>query len=314
MSSTSKKKYYRYEWTRWSDLRKLKNFVVLDTETTGISCEKEKIIEIAIAKVSDNLLISEFSSLVNPGKKLSSRITSLTGLTDSDLADAPTFREIAQQVVDFIGDSVILAHNAPFDLSFLCNALDECGIHANFAYLDTLQLAKKGYPQFENHKLETLISKLNLSEKQSHRAMDDVRCTLKLFQLTRDKYGSPLIDAIEPCCHPITDYRFTPREDPLYGLSFALVGTYTFSHSAIKKLISVAKGTVVDASDPSADYLVYGFIDPIESPPELGQLVETVKTRYKQGGKTKPINEVAFLKLCGVSFYDDETAYDQKEG
>lgn len=296
--------YRKYKWEKWRDLYKLKNYVVLDTETTGLSYETEEIIEIAIAKVCDGELVDEFSSLVNPGKKLSARITKITGITDSDLADAPSFREIAQQIVDFIGASVILAHNASFDLNFLCRALDQCKISYSFECLDTVQVAKKAYPGFENHKLETLIHKLGLADSQTHRAMDDVRCTLKLFQGICEKYNNPLVEAISSCCSPISDYRLVVREAPLKDLRIALIGTFTFPYSAAKKLIAAAGGLVVNANAPDADYLVHGYIDPLEYPTESETLLKLTSAPRVPGSKPILINEVALLTLCGVSFYD----------
>lgn len=305
MPPAAAKQYEKYKWTKWSDLHKLNSYVVLDTETTGLSPDKEKIIEIAIAKISDGAVVDKYESLVNPGKNLSARITKLTGLTDADLADAPQFSAIAKQIVDFIGNNVVLAHNAPFDLTFLCNEFSACGLTPHFVYLDTVQVAKKAYPDLKNHKLETLIAELNLADKQTHRAMDDVLCTLRLFEMVCERYCSPLVDAISGCCTPISDYRIQVKETPLAGLRIALVGTFTFTYSAAKKLITVAGGKVVNMFDTDADYLVYGFIDPIEAPPEHEQQLEAVRLNHQNGGKTKPINEVAFLKLCGVSFYDN---------
>lgn len=305
MPPAKAKQHEKFKWTKWSDLHKLKDFVVLDVETTGLSPEKEKIIEIAIVRVCDRVVTDQYESLVNPGKALSSRITKLTGLTDEDLAAAPQFSEIAKQIIDFIGPSVVLAHNAPFDMSFLSNELNACGIVPKLVCLDTVPVAKKAYPELPNHKLETLITELNLADKQTHRAMDDVLCTLKMFNSVCERYGSPLVEAISSCCTPISDYRIQFKQLPLEGLRFALVGNFTFAYSAAKKLISVAGGKVVSTSDFDADYLVYGYIDPLETPAEQVQWLEDVRARHLSGHKTKPINEVAFLKLCGVTFYDN---------
>lgn len=304
MASSATKQYKKFKWSKWSDLYKLSDYVVLDTETTGLSPEKERIIEVAAIRVKDGAVVDQFVSLTNPGKPLSSRITRLTGITDEDLSSAPKFPEIADQIVQFIGHSTVLAHNAPFDMSFLYAELAQSGIHADFVWLDTLPVAKRAFPDFKNHKLETLISELNLSDKQTHRALDDALCTFKMFDGVCKQYGSPLGDAISSCCTPISDYRIKFTDSPLDGLRIALIGAFTFSYAAAKKLISVAGGKVVNAYDADADYLVYGYIDPIEGSLDHEQRIEEVKFLHQNGGKTKPINEVAFLGLCGVSFYD----------
>lgn len=298
-----------YKWSKWGDLAKLTDYVVLDVETTGLSHNKDKIIEIAIARISSNSIVDEFHSLVNPERNLSNRVVKLTGITDSDLASAPLFQNIAQQVVDFIGGSVILAHNAPFDAGFLEDALRECGFGSNFTYLDTVRVAKAAYPDLKDHKLETLITELGLAEKQTHRAMDDVHCTIKLFQTICQKYNNPLVAAISACCSPITSYRIDLRDHPLDGLRIALVGTFTFAYSAAKKLITVAGGTLVNRSS-DFDYLVYGFLDPLEYDGEFESLSALIKTHQQAG---TAINEVGLFKLCGVTFYDNYDASDPLE-
>lgn len=308
--SLKKKKYRAYEWNKWEDFRLLRKYVVLDIETTGLSPDKEQIIEIAISKVMDGIVVDELSSLVSPGKKLPPRVVKLTGLTDDDLATAPPFSKIAQQIVDFIGQDVILAHNAPFDLSFVTSALDRCNIDVDFQYIDTVQIARKAFPFLANHKLDTLVKELGIAREQTHRAMDDVHHTLAFFRIVYNQYTSPLAVAVSSYCSPIERYHFSYKEKPLKGLSFALVGTFTSSYSALKKLISAAGGTVANGVSHEVDYLIYGFIDPINSPPTYQQLLDKVRQEWNTGNGTYPINEIAFLKLCGVTFFDEEDNYE----
>lgn len=304
-SASASKKYQQYKPSKLTDMFNLNNYVVLDVETTGLSPKTEKIIEISLAKVSDGKLSDQFTSLVNPGKSLPPRIVSLTGLTDAMLKDAPSFPAIAESVQKFIGKSIILAHNAVFDLGFLSEAFRQSGIKSNFQYLDTIKIAKMAYPGFPDYKLETLISKLGLAEKQSHRAMDDVQCTLKLYQLACKKLGDPLVSALIACCSPIEDYQISYKCDPLKGLRLALFGNFTFTYSAAKRLISAAGGTVVSLNDPNADYLVYGFIEPSDIPSKYEILINDTIQQGARNEKPMPINEVHFLKLCGATFYDE---------
>lgn len=288
------------------DFFNLKDYVILDVETTGFSSKTEKIIEIALQKVANGEPTDKFTSLVNPGKALPARIVALTGITDAMLENAPNFSGIAKDVKQFIGNSIVLAHNAVFDLGFLNEAFRQCGIKSSFQYLDTIKIAKMAYPGLPNYKLETLISKLDLAEKQSHRAMDDVQCTLKLYQSACEKLGNPLVNAIAACCYPIEDYQLSYRSDPLKGLRFALLGKLTFTYSAAKTLISEAGGTVVDLRSPNIDYLVYGFIEPTDINSEYANSIRNaIAHGQKEDEKPKFINEVALLRLCGVTFYDE---------
>lgn len=295
----------KFSWNKWSTVTSLSDYVVLDLETTGLSAKKEKIIEIGMVKISEGVKIGEFSSLIAPQKRLSSRITKITGITDSDLAGAPVFSEIGSKVKDFIGDSLVIGHNIVFDLTFLEAAFFECGIRIGYTYLDTLDLARKVFPDFENHKLETMISKLNLSDGQSHRALDDVYCTHALFQKICDLYSnSPFMDAVFSCCTPIETYYVAPTDYPLSGLSLVLTGTFTFTYSAVQKLISAAGGTVTKNISDDTDYLVYGFQDDLSGNLDAYEaLIERASFLQNQGKKIQMINEVGLLKLCGIAFY-----------
>lgn len=303
--ANKEKKYDRYLWSKWADLRKLKDFVVLDVETTGLSCEKAEIIEVAITKVAGGEVQNEYSTLVNPGIKLPTRISNLTGITDDDLLNAPTFPEIAKEVAGLINGKVVLGHNVTFDLSFVQAALDRLSIPFSCSYLDTVQVARKAYPELKDHKLETLICCLNLSDRQTHRALDDVHCTLKMFRDAVDKYANPLVDAITSCCNPMTEYSISVKQKPLQGLRFALMGAFTFSYSDAKKLITTAGGTISIATDNALDYLVFGFMEPYEYTPEYETILARIQN--KQQMPFKIINEVALLKLCGVSFNSEVT-------
>lgn len=300
------KKYDRHPWSKWADLRKLKDFVVLDIETTGLSCEKAEIIEVAIVKVVGGEVQSEYSTFVNPGIKLPARISTLTGITDEDLLVAPAFSEIASKVHELINGKVVLGHNVTFDLSFIQAAFDRLSLSFGCTYLDTVQVARKAYPEMKDHKLETLICSLNLSDCQTHRALDDVHCTLKLFRGTVDKYANPLVDAITSCCSPMTEYSISLKEKPLQGLRFALIGNFTFSYSDARKLISTAGGIISSSTDAQLDYLVMGFLDRHEYTEEYEEALHSIM--FGQNPHTKRINEVALLKLCGVSFNNEVSA------
>lgn len=295
----------KFSWNKWSTVTHLSDYVVLDLETTGLSAKKEKIIEIGIVKISDGVKIGEFSSLVNPEKQVSSRITKITGITNSDLVEAPLFSEIGVTVKNFIGDSLVIGHNITFDLSFLESAFAECGIHIGYTYLDTLDLARKTFPSFKDHKLETLITQLNLSDGQSHRALDDVYCTHALFEKICDLYSnSPFMDAAFSCCTPIETYYIAPTDHPLSGLSVVLTGTFTFTYSAVQKLISAGGGTVTKNISDDTDYLVYGFQDDLSGNLDAYEsMLERASFLQTQGKKIQMINEVGLLKLCGITFY-----------
>lgn len=296
--------YKKYIWNNLRDLVNIHDYVVLDLETTGLSPTDCNIIEVGMAKVTNDVYSDEFSSLVNPHNPLPKRITKITGITDDILIDAPSFSEIAERISVFIGDLPVIGHNISFDLSFLSHALDECGIAVNFTYIDTLAVARKAFPTFENHKLETLISELHLAENQTHRALDDVQCTLRLFQKVCDTYSSPLTDILLSCCRPIENCTLLPSDLPLEEKSLTLIGSFTFSYSSAQKLISAAGGTISKNITPDTDYLVYGFQDmQQENSEQYFRAIEYAKSLQNQGNNIELINEVKLLEICGVIFW-----------
>lgn len=161
----------------------LQGYVVLDFETTGLSPTSDNIIEIAALKIDKNgNELESFSTLVNPLCSIPGKITQLTGITDDMLCDAPCILEVIGDLYAFLGEYPIVAHNAPFDISFLKAVYQKAGITAELHYIDTVNLAKQAYPGMPNYKLATLIQKLGIANTQDHRALSDVYQTHILFQ------------------------------------------------------------------------------------------------------------------------------------
>ena len=159
------------------------SFVVFDLETTGAKAPPCRITEIGAYKVENCELVGEFHTLVNPEVPIPPFITSLTGISDEMVRDAPRFCEVADDFLRFIGDSVLVAHNSPFDLRFLNHEIsmvhDECRV-GNPA-LCTVQLSRRLLPDIENHKLKTVASYYSVDLINHHRASDDAHATAKIF-------------------------------------------------------------------------------------------------------------------------------------
>ncbi len=160
-------------------------FIVLDTETTGLSSENDRIIEIGAVRMKDGQILESFDTFIDPERSISPKITELTSITNEMVADAPKEAEGLQLFLDFVGDATTLvAHNAPFDMGFLNAALKRNGIERSFASVDTVVLARKLYPTLKNHKLDTVVNHLKVGEFHHHRACDDAdvlaRCFVKM--------------------------------------------------------------------------------------------------------------------------------------
>ncbi len=158
-------------------------FVVFDLETTGAKTPPCRITEIGAYRVKNGEIVGEFQTLVNPETAIPPFIAQLTGITDRMVRDAPRFREIAHDFLDFIGDSVLVAHNAHFDLRFLNHEIGRMyeDYRVANAHLCTVQLSRKLLPHIENHRLNTVAAHYSVALLNHHRASDDAHATAHIF-------------------------------------------------------------------------------------------------------------------------------------
>ncbi len=166
-------------------------FCVLDLETTGGSPQSDAITEIGAVKVRGGEPLGTFQTLVNPGRAIPPEITVLTGITHAMVYRAPRIEEVLGTFVDFIGDAVVVAHNARFDVGFLQAALArEQRAPLGNVVVDTVALARRLLrDEVPNCKLGTLADRLGLPHRPSHRALDDALATADLLHLLLERAG-----------------------------------------------------------------------------------------------------------------------------
>ena len=175
-------------------------YCVLDLETTGFSAKTEKITEVGIMKVKNGEVIDEFSCFVNPEKHIPERVTEVTNITDEMVKDAKTIEQVFPEILDFIEDSVLVAHNAPFDMGFLKQNAKILGYEFDYTYIDTLSLAKDLFPDYKKYKLGKIAENLGIKVEVAHRALDDVDTTVKVFRVMLDmlkERGAKKVDDID---------------------------------------------------------------------------------------------------------------------
>ena len=158
-------------------------YVVLDFETTGLSPNYNKIIEIGACKVKNGSIIDEFSTFVNPRRQISSLITNLTSITNDDVRNAPYIEEIMPKFKAFCDGCILVAHNAEFDSKHLYQNLKDLGIYeGKYPFFDTLGIARTRYnKKLKKFGLEDLCKLFNVSLEQHHRACDDAKATAQIF-------------------------------------------------------------------------------------------------------------------------------------
>lgn len=157
-------------------------YVVFDIETTGLNKEKCKIIEIGAVKIRNREIVDRYSTFIDPGEKLSDEIVDLTNITDDMLEGQRSIETVLPEFLDFVGDDVLVAHNASFDTGFVRIKAEELGIeYRKNTILDTLELSRTLLKELKKHKLDVVAKHLGVSLEGHHRAVNDAEATAEIF-------------------------------------------------------------------------------------------------------------------------------------
>ncbi len=163
------------------------SYVVIDTETTGLSPQNCRLIEVAAIRYEKGVETARFSELIQPGCTVNYYITKLTGITNEALEDARSEAEVLPEYLAFIGDSMIVGHNVTFDIGFLEAAADRCfGSHFSNDYVDTMLIGRKVLPRLPHHRLQDLAMYYSVSYEGAHRAVNDCAITHKCLQKMKE--------------------------------------------------------------------------------------------------------------------------------
>lgn len=163
-----------------------KTYTIFDTETTGLSPEQgDRIIEMAALKIVDgNITDEKFEALINPEVPISLGASAVNGITDEMVQGKPKMKEILPKFLQFVGDSALVAHNAPFDKKFLQAEINKAGINLPIPkFVCTLNLSRKIFPHQRSHNLDKVAARLGIGikEEHRHRALGDVEITAQVF-------------------------------------------------------------------------------------------------------------------------------------
>ena len=173
-------------------------FVVFDIETTGLNSHFNKIIEIGAVKIKAGRIIDRYSQLINPGISIPYHITEITSITNEQVANQPKIDEAIEKFVEFVGDAVLVAHNAPFDMGFIKRDIKEyLNINLENSVIDTLQMARDLFPDLKKYGLGDLNKVLGLALENHHRAVDDSQATANMFNIFLEKYKEKGIEYLK---------------------------------------------------------------------------------------------------------------------
>lgn len=176
-------------------------YVVFDIETTGFGPVKDRIIEIGAVKVREGAIVDKFSTFINPEIPIPQRIEELTSITDDMVIGSPKIDVILPEFLAFCEGSVLVAHNASFDVSFIRKKAEMLGIETDFTVVDTVGMARMLIPDLNNYKLHTVAKALKVSLENHHRAVDDAGATAEIFMKLLPKLsdlGVTVLEEIDP--------------------------------------------------------------------------------------------------------------------
>ncbi|HXR99007.1 MAG TPA: exonuclease domain-containing protein [Pyrinomonadaceae bacterium] len=161
------------------------DFVVVDVEATGAKTPPNRLIELGAYRIRGGRIVDKFLSLVNPEIPIPRFVATLTGISNEMVKTAPLFALVAPQWLDFVNDSVLVAHNAPFDTSFLNHEISRVypGHRMINPHLCTVRLARRAFPDLSNHRLDTIASHFSIPIVSRHRAGSDALATAEIFIL-----------------------------------------------------------------------------------------------------------------------------------
>lgn len=185
-------------------------FVAFDTETTGLWAPANRIVELGAVKfrLGDNHPVV-FQALVNPERQIPSEVVSIHGITDTMVKDCETVEPVLKRFVDFCGpESILIAHNALFDISFVGCEMDRVGVPLPQNHiLDTVDISHKMQPGLDSYSLLSLSQELGISSTQSHRASDDATLVWKVFEQISEKF--PYIKSVKDIRTHFPFYNFS---------------------------------------------------------------------------------------------------------
>lgn len=290
-----------------SILETIENYTVLDVETTGLDPLFNNIIEIGLVRVRGGNIIDSFQTLVNPGYEIDDFISELTGITNDMLVNAPTLNSALPPALAFIGNDVIVAHNANFDVNFL---YDNC-LKMNLAtfsndFIDTMRLSRRLFPEFQHHRLKDLIERFEIADIVNHRALKDSIQTQACYEYLK-KYISAnninLHDLLKRANHWTAKNITTEKNDfdessPVFGKCFVFTGTLEkMVRKEAMQIVVDSGGTCGDSVTKKTNYLVLGNND----------YCSTIKD-----GKSSKQKKAESLKLAGydIEILSENVFYD----
>ncbi len=168
----------------------MENYVAIDLEMTGLNAKRDTILEIGAVKVANKKVVEEFQVMIHPHMKLPLQVVQLTGITDEMAAQGDELGEVFPKIVEFCADLTLLGHNIMFDYSFLKQAATNQNLPFEHAGVDTLKIARSLLPKEQKKTLQALGDFYAIQREHRHRALDDARLAMELYEIFEREYGA----------------------------------------------------------------------------------------------------------------------------
>lgn len=297
------------------------SFTIIDIETTGLSPEYDQIIELSALKISDNVIIDSFSSLVKPvpnnaGMYVDDFITDLTGITNEMLSAAPDTIPTFEEYLHFLGNDILIGHNVNFDINFLYDYSEKLfSKPLSNDFVDTLRISRRLHSDWSSHTLLVLSDAYRIDYSNAHRSLSDCHITLKCYDALRNDALSQYetLEAFFNSCKSKSTHQKLhssdivattdniDTENPIYGNVFVFTGTLAkMSRKEAMQIVVNHGGINGDSVTRKTNYLVLGNNDYCSS--------------IKDGKSTKQ-KKAESLKLKGhdIEIIPESVFYDMLE-
>ena len=322
-----KKEYDKYfneiEYLEGECLKELPcNYTVIDVETTGLNSYDDDIIEISCIKYRNDVEIDRYHSLINPCGKLAPFITGLTGITDEMLFDAPKFKDIADEIYDFLKDEVLVGHNVNFDISFLRESFfsndkfydykDNVVTVMSNDYIDMLRISRKLFPDFSSRSLIDMASYFDIVE-HTHRSTDDCITVYNLFLCLKKYMKEHGIDYTELMKSKKNYYKTRPKVDlrtlisenteidennPFFEKNVVFTGTLIeFPRVDAAQIVVNLGGHCQNGVNKMTDILIVGGFESSNIKDGKSTKLKKVEKINFNGGEIQVIDELTFYML-----------------
>ncbi|MDD7153535.1 MAG: exonuclease domain-containing protein [Faecalibacterium prausnitzii] len=246
------------------------SYTMIDTETTGLDPQYDKIIEMAAIKIRDGKEVARFETLVNPEQPIDDFIADLTGITNEELSAAPVAADCLPDFVDFIGEDIVVGHNVHFDINFIYDALLACGYAPiKNDFVDTLRLSRRVRPDLEHHRLCDMAAAYGVPQPVAHRSLADCQTAIGVLDALAADAAAREID-LQACkkhygasaskVSDIVAHEGCERPDsPLYGKVCVFTGKLdTLTRKDAAQLVADLGGICADGVTKKTNFLIMG--------------------------------------------------------